>query len=288
MLTERAPAKINLTLHILGRRADGFHDLESLVAFAGCGDTLTLTPGGDLSLAVDGPTAQAAGDGDDNLVLRAARAFAERAPGATLGAFRLTKRLPVAAGLGGGSADAAAALRLLARANSMAPDDPRLHEAARSVGSDVPVCLASRARMMAGVGDDLGAGVKLPPLFAVLVNPGVALPTKDVFGKLGLSPGEATANGKHPAIRDAPEIDALLPALKRARNDLEDPAAVLQPKIVHALAAIAAARGCRLARMSGSGATCYGLFETCRSAGRAAKAMRRDHPDWWVKATALR
>lgn len=288
MLTERAPAKVNLTLHVHGRRADGYHELESLVAFAGCGDTLSLEPGGALSLCVGGPMAQAVGAEEDNLVLRAARAFAAAFEGASLGAFTLTKRLPVAAGLGGGSADAAAALRLLARANGVAPDDPRLFDAARALGSDVPVCLAPRARKMAGAGEKLGERVRLPPLFAVLANPGVALPTKEVFAALRLAPGEAMVFGKHPAVPEPLEFDALVAALKRARNDLEDAAGVLAPKIPHVLAAIVAARGCRLARMSGSGATCYGLFETCRSAARAAKAMRRDRPDWWVKATVLR
>ena len=190
MLSERAPAKINLTLHIIRRRDNGYHELKSLVAFAGCGDTLTFTPGEALSLAVDGPTAQAAGAGDDNLVMRAAREAAVRIEGLTLGAFHLTKRLPVAAGLGGGSSDAAAALRLLARANDIALDDPRLLEAARAVGADVSVCLGARACVMSGAGEVLGVTLKLPPLFAVLVNPGVALPTKNVFGRLGLAAGE--------------------------------------------------------------------------------------------------
>lgn len=287
-LVEKARAKINLTLHVRGRRADGWHDLESLVAFAGCGDTLELTPGPALSLTVDGPTAVAAGAGDDNLVLRAARASAERIEGLATGAFRLVKRLPVAAGVGGGSADAAAALRLIARANGLATDDPRLMEAARSIGADVPVCMRSRARMMTGTGEILGVPLRLPPLFAALVNPGVPLPTKDVFGRLGLAPGASHATGKHPAIPDGTDVATLLPLLRRARNDLEDPAGVLAPLVVHALGSLGAARGCRLARMSGSGATCYGLFETCRAAGMAAKVIRVAHPDWWVKATVLR
>ncbi|HYU12172.1 MAG TPA: 4-(cytidine 5'-diphospho)-2-C-methyl-D-erythritol kinase, partial [Stellaceae bacterium] len=141
---EKAPAKVNLTLRVLGRRADGYHDIESLVAFAGVGDALTFMPGGALALAVGGPTAAAAGDVADNLVLKAARALAERVDGVRLGRFVLSKRLPVAAGLGGGSADAAAALRLLARANRLALDDPRLRDAARATGADVSVCLDPR------------------------------------------------------------------------------------------------------------------------------------------------
>src|SRR5713101_1716736 len=141
---EAAPAKVNLTLHVLGRRADGYHEIESLVAFAGVGDALTFTPGRALALSVDGPTASASGDIADNLVLKAARALAERVEGLEMGAFALSKRLPVAAGLGGGSADAAAALRLLARANRIAADDPRLMQAAQATGADVPVCLDPR------------------------------------------------------------------------------------------------------------------------------------------------
>ena len=184
---EKAPAKINLTLRVLGRRADGYHELESLVAFAGVGDALTFAPGGALTLAVSGPTAQAAGDNADNLVLKAARALAGRIAGLTLGGFALSKRLPVAAGLGGGSADAAAALRLLARANGVALDDPRLMQAAQATGSDVPVCLDPKPRLMRGVGDVLSAPLDLPRLFAVLVNPGVAVSTRDVFAALNLA-----------------------------------------------------------------------------------------------------
>jgi len=150
---EKAPAKVNLTLRVLGRRADGYHELESLVAFAGVGDALTFVPGDALTLIVSGPTAPAAGDNADNLVLKAARALAERIAGLTLGRFALSKRLPVAAGLGGGSADAAAALRLLAQANEIAPDDPRLMQAAQATGADVPVCLDPRPRLMRGVGE---------------------------------------------------------------------------------------------------------------------------------------
>ena len=287
-LVERAPAKVNLTLRVGGRRADGWHDLESLVAFAGRADTLAFTPGGAFSLVVEGPTALAAGGGDGNLVLRAAREAAARIPGLATGAFRLVKRLPVAAGVGGGSSDAAAALRLLARASGVGLNDSRLFEAARAVGSDVPVCLAARARMMSGTGDVLGPPLRLPPLFAVLVNPGVALPTRDVFARLGLAPGESHGFGKHPLIPDGAGFEALVAPLKKTHNDLEDPAGVLAPAIVNVLAAIAAARGCRLARMSGSGATCFGLFETRRAAATAAKSLRAAHPGWWVAATALR
>ena len=181
-----APAKVNLTLHVIGRRADGYHDIESLVVFADVGDALTFTPGRTLALAVRGPTAPAAGDISDNLVLKAAHALAARIDGIRLGRFVLSKRLPVAAGLGGGSADAAAALRLLARANRIALDDHRLMQAARATGADVPVCVDPRPRLMRGIGDILSEPLVLPRLPVVLVNPGVAVPTKDVFAALRL------------------------------------------------------------------------------------------------------
>lgn len=288
MLVTRAPAKINLTLHILGRRDDGYHELESLVVFSGAGDTLSFSPGGALSLDVSGPTAPAAGAGDDNLVLRAARNLAERIDGLTLGAFRLEKRLPVAAGIGGGSSDAAAALRLLARANRLKADDPRLYEAARVTGSDVPVCLAGRARMMRGAGETLGPALRLPLLPAVLVNPGVPVETRPVFARLGLQPGERVEAAAHPIIGDGGSALELLALLSRGRNDLEDPACLQAPVIVDALAVLRAARGCKFARMSGSGATCFALFSTPHAAAKAARAIRTQHPEWWVKTAALR
>ncbi|MDB5642451.1 MAG: 4-diphosphocytidyl-2-C-methyl-D-erythritol kinase [Hyphomicrobiales bacterium] len=288
LLIERAPAKVNLTLHIPRRREDGWHEVESLVVFAGAADTLSLAPGDDFSLQVDGPTAQAAGADGDNLVARAAQALGARIPGLRTGAFHLTKRLPVAAGIGGGSSDAAAALRLLGRANDLSLDDPRVLEAAGEIGSDVPVCLHAQARMMRGRGEVLGPLMKMPPVFAVLVNPGVPLETKRVFARIGLQPGETFDFGKHPDIAESPERDALFAALKRARNDMEDAASVLAPIVGHCLAVLSAARGAKLARMSGSGATCFALFETCRQAAATAKVIRRDHPEWWVKATVLR
>lgn len=286
-LIERAPAKINLTLHITGRRADGWHELESLVVFTRAGDTLTLTPGGAARLLVDGPTAAAAGDLDDNLVLRAARALEKQVPDLKTGTFHLTKRLPVAAGIGGGSSDAAAALRLLARHNGLAPDDPRLFEAARQTGADIPVCLAARARMMRGFGEILGPLLALPPLPALVVNPGVPLETKLVFQRMGLTPGWRDAARAHPPVPASPDRDSLLALLKQGRNDMEDAACVLAPVITDVLNVLAAAPGCQLARMSGSGATCFALFANCRAAARAKKAIAAAHPGWWIKTTML-
>lgn len=287
VLTDRAPAKINLTLHVHGRTADGWHELESLVAFTRGGDDVSLTIGEPLRLEVEGPTAAASGHPEDNLVLRAAGSFAGRYPGAAQGSFRLVKRLPVAAGIGGGSSDAAAALRLLARANGLPIDDAGVRAAAEETGSDVPVCLESRARMMAGRGERLGPLLELPSLFALVVNPGVPVATKDVFARLNLAPGASSGFGAHPAIASGMDVEALLQALRKGRNDMEAAACVIAPIIGDVLAVLAAAPGCRLARMSGSGATCFGLFEDCKSAARVRKAILKAHPGWWAKACLL-
>jgi 4-diphosphocytidyl-2-C-methyl-D-erythritol kinase len=284
---ELAPAKINLTLGVVRRRADGYHDIESLVVFAAVGDTLTFTRGRKLSLAVRGPTAAASGQITDNLVLKAVRQMSERIEGLKLGRFVLSKRLPVAAGVGGGSADAAAALRLLARANRIALDDPRLMAAARATSADVPVCLDPRPRLMRGIGDILSEPLDLPRLPAVLVNPGVAVPTKDVFAALQIDPIKRTGTSAPFLQGGAGNLAALLRALSSDRNDLEAPAIALQPVIADVLDALRASTACRLARMSGSGATCFGLFDSSRAAILAARSLRTKHPTWWVRATTL-
>jgi 4-diphosphocytidyl-2-C-methyl-D-erythritol kinase len=278
---ETAPAKVNLTLRVLGRRADGYHDIESLVVFAGVGDELTFAPGAELALTVAGPTADAAGDISENLVLKAARALVAGVEGLKVGSFALSKRLPVAAGLGGGSSDAAAALRLLAAANGIAPGDPRLMQAARATGADVPVCLDPRPRLMRGIGDVLSEPLDVPKLPAVLVNPGVAVPTRDVFAALNLTPGT------QPADAAPPKTMALLAEIAEGRNDLEEPAIELQPVIANVLAVLRRLEGCRLSRMSGSGATCFGLFDSTHAAEAAARALHVGYPDWWVRATVL-
>lgn len=288
MLFARAPAKINLTLHIRRRRPDGFHDLESLVAFTGFGDILTLNTAQPGGLTLSGPRAEAIGPAAGNLVLGAMQNLQTQMPHMTGGAFHLVKNLPAAAGIGGGSSDAAAALRLLAAANHLQADDPGVMMAAGMTGSDVSVCIARRARMMTGRGDTLGPLIALPPLYAVLVNPGVALQTKDVFAQLRLKPGEESGYGAHPEIASGLSLENLIERLKRSRNDMEDAASMLAPVIGDVLAVIGAARGCKLARMSGSGATCFGLFQTRHAASRAARVIGRDHADWWVKACVLR
>jgi 4-diphosphocytidyl-2-C-methyl-D-erythritol kinase len=285
-LAGHAPAKVNLTLRVLARRPDGYHELESLVVFADFGDRLTFARGGDLALTVHGPSAAAAGDGGDNLVHKAARALAALRPDIALGAFDLDKRLPVAAGLGGGSSDAAAALRLLADANGISRDDPALHAAARSTGADVPVCLDPRPRIMRGIGERLSPPLSLPPLPAVLVNPGVALPTKAVFAGWKVSP-QPPGQLDEPALQKLSGARELLEHVGRQTNDLEPPAVALQPSIAHVLAALRDAPGCVLARMSGSGATCFGLFGTPDAALAAEKVLSLREPKWWVKATTF-
>ena len=285
-LVENAPAKVNLTLRVLGRRPDGYHELESLVAFTGVGDTLRLTPGDGLTLAVRGPNAVQAGPDADNLVLKAASALASNIVGVRLGAFELEKMLPVAAGLGGGSADAAAALRLLARANELRLDDVRLYEAACASGADVPVCLEPRPRVMRGIGEILSEPLDLPPLPAVLVNPGVAVATKEVFARW--SPPAAPAPLFDWAVAGGiANRDQILRLIGLQANDLEEPAIAVAPAIAETLTALRALSGCRLARMSGSGATCFALFSTAAEAILAAQALRARHPQWWVRAGAL-
>jgi 4-diphosphocytidyl-2-C-methyl-D-erythritol kinase len=288
----RCRAKINLTLRILGRREDGWHELESLVAFAGYADSLTLVPGPELSLKVEGPLGRSIdADEQNNLVIRAARALRAQWADLQWGRFSLIKRLPVAAGIGGGSADAGAALRLLAQLNAVSLDDPRLIETARAVGADVPVCLFSRARFMRGAGEALGPAIALPPLIALLVNPGVPLATKAVFERMALragsrfGPGTAASVAALGELGNAPEN--VLSFLQKSGNDMEDAASVLCPVIGDILAVLSAARGCRVARMSGSGPTCFGLFADRRLAVRAATVIRRTQPGWWVKLTLL-
>jgi 4-diphosphocytidyl-2-C-methyl-D-erythritol kinase len=290
-LIEEGRAKVNLSLRVVGRRVDGYHDLESVVAFADCADRLSLTPGPELRLKTTGPMAQACGATADNLVFKAAQLLGDRVPGLKLGEFTLEKALPVAAGIGGGSADAAAALRLLARANDLALDDPRLIKVARLTGADVPVCLASRACVMTGVGETLQP-LSLPKIPCVMVNPRVPVATQDVFKALGLRHGELLV-GVTDVIRapawpeNGASVEDWVEALVASSNDLETPATRLQPVIGEVLSALSATNGAWLARMSGSGATCFAIFENTAEAQRASQKIAFDHPGWWVHGGVL-
>jgi 4-diphosphocytidyl-2-C-methyl-D-erythritol kinase len=280
-LREFAPAKVNLYLHLTGRRADGYHLLDSLAVFPAVGDWLRAAPADALSLTVEGPFGAALADDPDNLVLRAARAL--RPDGGAR--IALEKHLPVASGIGGGSADAAAALRLLGRlwGVAAAPEAGALAGAlamALALGADVPVCLGNRAARMGGVGEVLTAAPGLPACGMALVNPGVSLATASVF--------RARQGGfSAPAVLPVawPDVVAMAGDLARLRNDLEPPAIALQPVIGTVLAALVAAPGCLLARMSGSGATCFGLFANAAAAEAAARALAR--PGWWCWGGAL-
>jgi 4-diphosphocytidyl-2-C-methyl-D-erythritol kinase len=280
-LLEKAAAKINLTLRVIGRRADGYHDLESLVVFADVADELTLQPGADDLLEVSGLFAGRSGAVADNLVLKALSALRQRVIGLKGGRFLLEKNVPVAAGLGGGSADAAAAIRLIARANAIALDDPRLLEAARAVGADVPVCLDPRPRIMRGVGEVLSPPLELPALPAVLVNPAVALSTREVFGKFIGGQGEG-------GLAEVPrEFDALIEYLNHHGNDLTAAAMACGPVVAEVLAALKKLPGAKLVRMSGSGSSCFALFGTQREAAAAAQWLAAEQKGWWVQATSL-
>lgn len=274
-VAEFAPAKVNLTLHVTGRRADGYHLLDSLVVFADVGDRVTARPAAVTRLAVTGPRAAGVPTGPDNLVLRAAALMAD-----TPAAIGLEKHLPAAGGIGGGSSDAAATLRALARLSGRPLPEA---EAVLALGADVPVCLAARPARMAGIGELLVPVPALPPLPAVLVNPGVGVATPSVFRALERrenAPMAAVPSG----LADAAELAGWL-ALQR--NDLEPAAVALEPAIGTVLATLAGSRDCLLARMSGSGATCVGLYPSSASAQAAAAAMAAAAPAWWVVATTL-
>jgi 4-diphosphocytidyl-2-C-methyl-D-erythritol kinase len=283
-LAEFAAAKVNLTLEIKGRRPDDYHELESLVMFADFGDRLQFRPGGSLSFAVDGPFAAALGDGD-NLVEHAAKSYAAAFGGEAGGAFHLVKTLPVAAGLGGGSADAAAALRLLMRCHGVPEDLAALLTVARELGGDVPCCLYSEAALMTGIGEELHRLVALPPIPALLVNPLQPLATRDVFRELAAAPlAEADVP---PAVPHFETVADLVGYVQARRNDLEPPALRLLPDIAEVLAALSAAPGARLCRLSGSGPTCFALFAEMAEAEGAAAIIAAGNPQWWVQPVHL-
>lgn len=269
-MIEAAPAKINLCLHVTGQRPDGYHLLDSLVVFADVGDLIEVRAAPTLSLRVIGPQARDLPLGEDNLVLRAARAFA----GTAGAAITLTKNLPVASGIGGGSADAAATLRALARLwDAPLPDADRVLQ----LGADVPACLVGRALRMQGIGERLAAVPGLPEAHLVLINPGVAVATPAVFKALPCK--------NNPAMPDLPGFATakeLALWLASQRNDLEAPAMALAPAIGAVKQALAAAPGCLLARMSGSGATCFGVFADQAQAQSARAAISAAQPGWWV------
>jgi 4-diphosphocytidyl-2-C-methyl-D-erythritol kinase len=285
-IREAAPAKINLYLHATGRRSDGLHLLDSLVVFAALGDVVTVTPGPEISLTRSGPLAGALPPVEDDLVYRAARLLAERAGVVAGAAIHVEKNLPIAGGIGGGSADAAAAIRALARLWEIDPPAELLASLAEDLGADLTVCLVSQPALVSGIGEILSSPGPLPPLHAVLVNPRVAVPTAEVFAAFAAGPPALPAE-PNPIEAWSSDPAAFVGQLARQRNDLTDAALSLCPIIGDVLAGLGAQPECRLARMSGSGATCFGLFATLAAAQAAADAIGRDKPDWWVAATGL-
>jgi len=280
-----APAKVNLALHVTHRRDDGYHDLESLVVFADVADELEAVPVTADSLAISGPFAKALGVGETNLVSRAVAAFRARWPDAveTGLALRLTKNLPVAAGIGGGSADAAAALRLMASLSNRTIALAELADMAAGLGADVPACLVSTPLVARGVGEVLAPLPEFPACHIVLVNPMIPLATADVFRRLRAHDNYALPELPSPLTRPA----QLGIWLAETRNDLQPPAVKLVPVIGDIVEQLAETQGCMLARMSGSGATVFGLFGSEGQAHQAAQVMRAAHPDHWVAAAPL-
>ncbi len=282
-MDEFAPAKLNLYLHVTGRRDDGYHLLDSLIAFADVGDRVSVAASSDLRLSVDGPFAAQVPNDDGNLVLQAARAMAAALDRPAAAEIRLTKMLPVASGIGGGSSDAAATLRALLRLWDAALPAPELTDLALRLGADVPVCLHGRTCHLSGIGERLDPAPSVADQPIVLVNPGVGVSTPTVF-KARQGPFSSPLRLADPS--SGPH--GLAQALAQRRNDLAPPAITLEPTIAAVLAAIEATPSCLLARMSGSGATCFGLFETVDQAHTAAREIADEEPSWWVEATRLR
>jgi len=279
-----APAKINLFLHVGEKRGDGFHDLQSLVVFVDVGDTLAFSPSPELTLTLHGPFASGLEAEDDNLVLRAAQALAKHTGRpAAKAAIRLMKQLPVASGIGGGSADAAAVLRGLTRLWALDLSWTELRAVAETIGSDVPVCVESKASWMEGRGERVMPAATLPQMPMLVVNPGIAVSTAEVFRTLATRHGTGRINRATP-LSSPRELIAFL---TKTSNDLQAPAQQIAPVIGHVLDELSRMPGVELWRMSGSGATCFALFDDQNAAEMAQVALSHTHPDWWVRATRI-
>ena len=277
---EFAPAKINLALHVTGRRADGYHLIDSLAVFTRFGDRIEMAEADEDSFSVSGSFADTVPTDGTNLVIRARDALRAALPHASARvAIRLEKNLPVASGVGGGSSDAAATLRGLARLWDLDAGEERLSDIAAQLGADLPMCIAARPLVARGTGDELAPVAGFPTLGLVLVNPGTPVSTPAVFSALAKRDNESL-----PALPSRIDFHTLRNWLENTRNDLEDAAQAIEPSIGAAKAALERA-GAAFARMSGSGATCFGLFESGNMAKRAAAAIRSRHPGWFVAAT---
>jgi len=278
----KARAKINLFLHVGEKREDGFHPLQSLAAFTDFGDRVVAEEADDLSLSLEGPFA-AGLEGDGNLVLRAARALAERAGRPPQARITLTKNLPLASGVGGGSADAAATLRLLSNLWQLKYDEKTLRDIGATLGSDVPVCVRSQPAFMEGRGELLTPVTSLPRLPLLLVNPRVAIPTADIFAALG----ERRGIGMKLPSGGFTDLADLLRFLEITNNDLEAPAKAREPAIAEVLNALSRMPGALFTRMSGSGATCFALMPDGGGAARAAALLKEKYPSWWVQPASV-
>lgn len=288
-ITVTAPAKINLALHVCGRRADNYHLLDSLAVFAGVGDRITVTPANDLQLTITGPFGGALANELDNLVLRAARLLAATHKitphKITRGAhIVLEKNLPVASGIGGGSADAAATLVACGRLWNVDPLTLKDKDIAATLGADVPVCLRGIPAFMSGIGEIIEAAPTLPEAWLVLVNPGEPLATKAVFAALA---GRFSAAMARDAFKSLADAESLAKALKLYTNDLMLPALEILPAIAAVLTALEETPGCLLARLSGSGPTCFGLYGDGAAAATAAAQLKAAHPRWWAVAAPV-
>ncbi|MDA0229046.1 MAG: 4-(cytidine 5'-diphospho)-2-C-methyl-D-erythritol kinase [Proteobacteria bacterium] len=281
--SSEAPAKLNLYLHVTGRRADGYHELDSLIAFAAPFDRVSAAPAKEFSLHLNGPfAADLKSAGGQNLVEKAARCLAELANIKPATRITLDKQLPVAAGIGGGSSDAAAALRVLISLWRLNISSDALQTLALSLGADVPMCLHGRTCFAGGIGEKLDAAPALPDCALVLANPGVSVATPDVFR------ARSGAYSAPARFTEAPkDVGAFAELLAARRNDLEAPAKALAPVIDDVLHALGELPGCHLARMSGSGATCFALFEDAGEAVVAAEILRAQHGDWWIAPSRL-
>jgi 4-diphosphocytidyl-2-C-methyl-D-erythritol kinase len=290
-LQTKAFAKVNLTLRVLRQRPDGYHEIVSLVAFADIGDELTLVPGAKLDLHIGGPKASAFSEVSGNLILIAARELGKHVSELKGGRFELTKHLPVGAGLGGGSSDAAAALRLLAELNGLPLNDPRILAAAKETGADVTVCLEQKARVMSGIGEKLSPPLDLPELPCVILFPEVSLQTREVFeafDELGV-PSLSGKHGDHPADGAIPlERENFFAFLNSQTNDLVRATHQITPLVNAAEEELARTAGVKLVRMSGSGPSVFALYDTMAQADQAAATIRAKKGNWWVSATMLR
>lgn len=277
-----ARAKINLYLHVVGKRADGYHLLDSLIVFAETGDEISVAPAGDLSLTIDGPFGGGLDGSSGNLVMRAAMGLRDLTGTQRGAAIHLVKNLPLASGIGGGSADAAATLAALIDLWQVQPERAALYKLAEKLGADVPVCLDGRPSFIGGIGEDIQLAGSLPQTHILLVNPLVETPTPAVFKA-------RRGDFSVPARWTEPPMSArdLATFLATRRNDLTDAAIVVAPGVADVLAAIAATKDCLLSRLSGSGATCFGLYENAAAAQAARSQIEAQHPSWWSVAAKI-